>query len=290
MFLRSISSQIRDLNRMVDLEINPVTPLIGAEIKNIDLRNTLNKEEISKIRGAFLKHSVLFFRDQDLSIDQQKTFGKYFGDLHIHPARDRNGIEGHPEILYINAGPDTSRVNGDDWHSDVSCDEKPPMGSILRIFEVPSSGGDTLFASMYAAYDALSISMKKFLEPLTAIHDGGPNYIDRAKRAGIYKPEKVFPSNSHPVIRTHPETNKKSIYVNKIFTQSINGIPKDESKAILEFLFQHIAKPTFQCRFKWEKDSIAFWDNRCALHHAMWDYYPEVRRGYRVTIAGDKPL
>ena len=275
---------------MVNLEINPVTPLIGAEIKNIDLRNTLNEEEISKIRSAFLKHSVLFFRDQDLSIDQQKTFGKYFGDLHIHPARDRNGIEGHPEILYINAGPDTSRVNGDDWHSDVSCDEKPPMGSILRIFEVPSSGGDTLFASMYAAYDALSISMKKFLEPLTAIHDGGPNYIDRAKRAGIYKPEKVFPSNSHPVIRTHPETNKKSIYVNKIFTQSINGIPKDESKAILEFLFQHIAKPTFQCRFKWQKDSIAFWDNRCALHHAMWDYYPEIRRGYRVTIAGDKPF
>ena len=275
---------------MVNLEINPVTPFIGAEIKNIDLRKTLHEEEISKIRGAFLKHSVLFFRDQDLSIDQQKTFGKYFGDLHIHPARDRNGIEGHPEILYINAGPDTSRVNGDDWHSDVSCDEKPPMGSILRIFEVPSSGGDTLFASMYAAYDALSSSMKKFLEPLTAIHDGGPNYIDRAKRAGIYKPEKVFPSNSHPVIGTHPETNKKSIYVNRIFTQSINGIPKDESKAILEFLFQHIAKPTFQCRFKWEKDSIAFWDNRCALHHAMWDYYPEVRRGYRVTIAGDKPL
>ena len=290
MFLGSISSEIRDLNRMVDLEINPVTPLIGAEIKNIDLRNTLNKEEISKIRGAFLKHSVLFFRDQDLSIDQQKAFGKYFGDLHIHPARDRNGIEGHPEILYINAGPDTSRVNGDDWHSDVSCDEKPPMGSILRIFEVPSSGGDTLFASMYAAYDALSSSMKNFLEPLTATHDGGPNYIDRAKRAGIYKPEKVFPSNSHPVIRTHPETNKKSIYVNKIFTQSIDGIPRDESKAILEFLFQHIAKPAFQCRFKWEKDSIAFWDNRCALHHAMWDYYPEVRRGYRVTIAGDKPL
>ena len=107
---------------MVNLEINPVTPLIGAEIKNIDLRNTLNEEEISTIRDAFLKHSVLFFRDQDLSIDQQKTFGKYFGDLHIHPARDRNGIEGHPEILYINAGPDTSRVNGDYWHSDVSCD------------------------------------------------------------------------------------------------------------------------------------------------------------------------
>lgn len=275
---------------MSDLEIIPITPLIGAEIKNIDLKNNLTEVNVKQIRSAFLNHSVLFFRDQKLSIDEQKVFGKYFGDLHIHPARDRNGIEGHPEILYINAGPDTSRVNGDDWHSDVSCDQEPPMGSILRIFEAPNNGGDTLFASMYAAYDALSEPMKRFLDPLTAVHDGGPNYIDRAKRAGIYKPDKVFPANSHPIIRTHPETGKKAIYVNKIFTQTIDSVSKDESKAILEFLFQHIAKPAFQCRFKWEENSIAFWDNRCALHHAMWDYYPEVRRGYRVTIKGNKPF
>jgi taurine dioxygenase len=275
---------------MPDLEIIPITPLIGAEIKNIDLKDNLTEVSVKKLRSAFLEHSVLFFRDQNLSIDEQKIFGKYFGDLHIHPARDRNGIEGHPEILYINAGPDTSRVNGDDWHSDVSCDQEPPMGSILRIFETPNNGGDTLFSSMYAAYEALSEPMKRFLDPLTAVHDGGPNYIDRAKRAGIYKPDKVFPANSHPIIRTHPETRKKAIYVNKIFTQTIDSISKDESKAILEFLFQHIAKPAFQCRFKWEKNSIAFWDNRCALHHAMWDYYPEVRRGYRVTIKGNKPF
>ena len=275
---------------MPDLEIIPITPLIGAEIKNIDLKDNLTEVSVKKLRSAFLEHSVLFFRDQNLSIDEQKIFGKYFGDLHIHPARDRNGIEGHPEILYINAGPDTSRVNGDDWHSDVSCDQAPPMGSILRIFETPNNGGDTLFSSMYAAYEALSEPMKRFLDPLTAVHDGGPNYIDRAKRAGIYKPDKVFPANSHPIIRTHPETRKKAIYVNKIFTQTIDSVSKDESKAILEFLFQHIAKPAFQCRFKWEKNSIAFWDNRCALHHAMWDYYPEVRRGYRVTIKGNKPF
>ena len=275
---------------MPDLEIIPITPLIGAEIKNIDLKDNLTEVSVKKLRSAFLEHSVLFFRDQNLSIDEQKIFGKYFGDLHIHPARDRNGIEGHPEILYINAGPDTSRVNGDDWHSDVSCDQEPPMGSILRIFETPNNGGDTLFSSMYAAYEALSEPMKRFLDPLTAVHDGGPNYIDRAKRAGVYKPDKVFPANSHPIIRTHPETRKKAIYVNKIFTQTIDSVSKDESKAILEFLFQHIAKPAFQCRFKWEKNSIAFWDNRCALHHAMWDYYPEVRRGYRVTIKGNKPF
>ena len=186
-------------------------------------------------------------------------------------------------------GPIHQGVNGDEWHSDVSCDEEPPLGSILRLFEVPSNGGDTLFASMYAAYDALSEAMKELLGKLSAMHDGGPNYIDRAKRAGIYDPTKVFPANPHPIIRTHPETGRKAIFVNKIFTQYIVDMPKDESRAILDFLFQHIAKPNFQCRFKWEKDSVAFWDNRCALHHAMWDYYPETRRGYRVTIKGDKP-
>ena len=272
------------------LEITPVTPLIGAEISGIDLSKPLSGNELGAVRQALLNHLVLFFREQDMTVEEQKDFGRQFGDLHIHPARDRNGLDGHPEILYINAGPDTSRVNGDEWHSDVSCDPEPPMGSILRLFEVPPAGGDTLFANMYAAYDALSDAMKDFLGGLTAIHDGGPNYIDRAKRAGIYKPDKVFPANEHPVIRTHPETGQKSIYVNRIFTQSIVGLSRDESRAVLDFLFQHIAKPDFQCRFRWEKDSVAFWDNRCTLHHAMWDYYPNIRRGYRVTIKGDRPV
>ena len=273
------------------LDIKPVTPLIGAEISGVDLSKPLSDNELGVVKQALRDHLVIFFRDQDMTVDQQKDFGRQFGDLHIHPARDRNGLEGHPEILHINNGPHSSRVNGDEWHSDVSCDAEPPMGSILRLFEIPpSGGGDTLFASMYAAYAALSEPMKQLLGGLSAVHDGGPNYIDRAKRAGIYDPTKVFPANEHPVIRTHPETGKKAIYVNKIFTQHIVGLPKDESRAILDFLFQHIAKPNFQCRFKWEEHSVAFWDNRCALHHAMWDYYPEIRRGYRVTIKGDKPV
>ena len=274
----------------MDLEIRPVTPQIGAEISGIDLTRPLSDNERGVVRQALLDHLVLFFRDQDLTIEQHKAFGRQFGDLHIHPARDRNGIEGHPEILYLNAGPDTTRVNGDEWHSDVSCDAEPPMGSILRLFEVPSSGGDTLFASMYAAYEALSAPVQQFLEGLTAMHDGGPNYIDRARRAGIYKPDKVFPANPHPVIRTHPETGRKAIFVNRIFTQHIVGLSRDESRAVLDFLFQHIARPDFQCRFRWHPHSVAFWDNRCALHHAMWDYYPERRRGYRVTIKGDRPV
>ena len=272
------------------ISIVPVTPLIGAEVSGIDLARPLSDNELGLVRQALLDHLVLFFRGQDLTIEQHKAFGRLFGELHIHPARDRNGIEGHPEILHVKAGPESTRVNGDDWHSDVSCDAEPPMGSILRLFEVPPSGGDTLFANMYAAHDALSAPMQAFLSGLTAVHDGGPNYVDRARRAGIYKPDKVFPAHEHPVVRTHPETGRKALFVNRIFTQSIVGVTREESRAILDFLFQHIARPDFQCRFRWEKDSIAFWDNRCTLHHAMWDYYPEVRQGYRVTIKGDRPV
>ena len=272
------------------ISIIPVTPLIGAEVAGVDLARPLSDNELGLVRQALLDHLVLFFRGQDLTIEQHKAFGRLFGELHIHPARDRNGIEGHPEILHVKAGPESTRVNGDDWHSDVSCDAEPPMGSILRLFEVPPSGGDTLFANMYAAHDALSAPMQAFLSGLTAVHDGGPNYIDRARRAGIYKPDKVFPAHEHPVVRTHPETGRKALFVNRIFTQSIVGVTREESRAILDFLFQHIARPDFQCRFRWEKDSVAFWDNRCTLHHAMWDYYPEVRQGYRVTIKGDRPV
>ena len=272
------------------ISIVPVTPLIGAEVSGVDLARPLSDNELGLVRQALLDHLVLFFRGQDLTIEQHKAFGRLFGELHIHPARDRNGIEGHPEILHVKAGPESTRVNGDDWHSDVSCDAEPPMGSILRLFEVPPSGGDTLFANMYAAHDALSAPMQAFLSGLTAVHDGGPNYVDRARRAGIYKPDKVFPAHEHPVVRTHPETGRKALFVNRIFTQSIVGVTREESRAILDFLFQHIARPDFQCRFRWEKDSVAFWDNRCTLHHAMWDYYPEVRQGYRVTIKGDRPV
>ena len=272
------------------ISIVPVTPLIGAEVSGVDLARPLSDNELGLVRQALLDHLVLFFRGQELTIEQHKAFGRLFGELHIHPARDRNGIEGHPEILHVKAGPESTRVNGDEWHSDVSCDAEPPMGSILRLFEVPPSGGDTLFANMYAAHDALSAPMQAFLSGLTAVHDGGPNYIDRARRAGIYKPDKVFPAHEHPVVRTHPETGRKALFVNRIFTQSIVGVTREESRAILDFLFQHIARPDFQCRFRWEKDSVAFWDNRCTLHHAMWDYYPEVRQGYRVTIKGDRPV
>ncbi|NKC11276.1 MAG: taurine dioxygenase [Gammaproteobacteria bacterium] len=272
-------------------EVTPLTPMIGAEVSGADL-GQLSGAEFAQIEQAFLDHLVLFFRDQDLSVEQHMAFGQRFGPLHIHPAandyRKYAGLP--PEILRIHADENTIWTAGDKWHTDVSCDPQPPSISILQLETVPPTGGDTLFANMYAAYEALSEPMKSMLAGLTATHDGGPNYRDRAQKAGVDVSQKTYPRASHPVIRTHPLTGRKTIYVNATFTTHIDGIPQDESDALLGFLFNHIAKPNFQCRFKWQRNSVAMWDNRCALHHAMWDYYPQVRSGRRVTVTGDRPF
>jgi taurine dioxygenase len=270
------------------ITVTPVTPRIGAEVEGIDLAQPLSEQTVDELQQALLEHLVLFFRQQELDFEQHKRFGSYFGDLHIHP--NVKGPEGHPEILRIHADANTKRIAGDKWHSDVSCEPEPPMGSILRLYTVPASGGDTLFASMYAAYEALSQPMQAFLSGLTAIHDGAPNYADRNRLAGVDNSGKMFPRAEHPVVRTHPVTKKKALFVNPAFTTEIVGVTKAESDTLLKFLFEHITNPAFHCRFKWQPNSIAFWDNRSAQHHAMWDYYPQVRSGYRVTIKGDKPF
>ncbi|MGB7298153.1 MAG: TauD/TfdA family dioxygenase [Burkholderiaceae bacterium] len=272
------------------IEVQPLTPLIGATISGVNL-SRVDEPTFEQIKTAFLKHLVVFFRDQDISLEEHIAFGRRFGDLHVHPAngdyQDTKNLP--PEILRIHADETTKRTAGDKWHSDVSCDPEPPAASILRLTTLPPQGGDTLFANMYAAYDALSSSMKKMLEGLTATHDGGPNYRDRARRNGIDMSHKQYPRNSHPIVRTHPETGRKALYVNCVFTQSIDDIPEDESDAILNFLYQHSCKAMFQCRFQWKVNSVAMWDNRCAMHHAIWDYYPQVRTGQRVTVKGDRP-
>ena len=165
------------------------------------------------------------------------------------------------------------------------------MLSILRLHTLPpDGGGDTLFSSMYAAYETLSGAMQTYLADLTAIHDGGPNYRDRNRRVGYDDSDRVYPRAEHPVIRTHPRTGRKGIYVNSVFTMELCGVPKDEGDAILAFLYAHIAKPQFQCRFRWRENSVAMWDNRCVQHLAMWDYFPETRSGLRITVKGDRPV
>ena len=271
----------------MSMEIQPLTPTIGAEIHGVDLTRSLEDFERDAMAAALADHGVLFFRDQDISVEEQKALGRSFGELVVHP--NDPGLEGHPEVMIIHADETSKRVAGAIWHSDVSCTPEPPLGSILRLFSVPASGGDTLFASMEAAYEGLSDRMKALLAGLTAVHDGGPYYRDVNRRIGRDDGGRSYPSAEHPVIRTHPVSGRKSLFVNEMFTTHLVGLPRAESDAVLGFLFQHVKNPLFQCRFRWAPHSIAFWDNRCTQHFAVWDYFPETRSGYRVTIRGERP-
>jgi taurine dioxygenase len=241
---------------------------------------------MDEIHRALAENCVIFFRDQRLTAEQHLAFGRNFGELHVHPAAPH--APGHQELMIIHADKNSPRANGEGWHSDVSCDVAPPMGSILYIKQTPPKGGDTLFASMYAAYEALSDRMKAYLDGMTALHDGEDAYRGTYKNLGI-EDKPAYPRAEHPVIRTHPVTGKKALYVNRGFTKRLIGVPRDESHAILHYLYEHAENPLFQCRFRWQPNSIAFWDNRCVQHRAMWDYWPHTRSGFRVTVAGDKP-
>jgi len=230
---------------------------------------------------------VIFLRDQAITPAQQLEFGRRFGALHLHPAAPHE--PGHPELMIIRTDADATRANGEGWHTDVSCDAEPPMGSILYIKECPPHGGDTLFASMYAAYEALSDRMKAYLDGMTAMHDGEPAYRGLYANLGVAD-KASYPRAEHPVVRTHPDTGRKALYVNAGFTTRLLGVPSDESAGVLRYLFQHMENPLFQCRFRWRPGSLAFWDNRCTQHRAMWDYWPHRRYGNRVTIKGERPV
>jgi taurine dioxygenase len=266
------------------LDIRPLTPALGAEIFGIDLAATLSRPDLDAIRRALLVHQVVFFRDQHLSFEQHLRLARCFGSLHVHPLAPANHPD-HPELLRIHADETSERVAGESWHTDVSCEEEPPMGSILYLTEVPPTGGDTLFASMYAAYDALSRPMQQFLEGLTAVHDG-------AKVWSSYglAPSRPFARNEHPIVAVHPETGRKLLFVNRVFTSHVPALAAKESDALLELLYRHIENPRFMCRFRWQPNSVAFWDNRCTQHQAIFDYFPARRSGYRATIHGTRPL
>jgi taurine dioxygenase len=268
------------------IQVEKLTPLIGAEVRGVDLSLPLDERTFKEIHEALIDNQVIFFRDQHLTVEQHTAFGRLFGDLVVHPAAPAL-VDGHPEILVIHADERSKHVAGEEWHTDVSCDPTPPMGSILYMHELPPVGGDTLFASMYAAYDALSEPMKRLLEPLTAMHEGEHVYRGRY---GMDETGKVYPKAEHPVVRTHPVSGRKALYVNRGFTTRIVQLKRHESDAVLQLLYRHIETPEFQCRFRWRVNSVAFWDNRCVQHHAMWDYYPQRRHGHRVTIKGDRPV
>jgi taurine dioxygenase len=268
------------------IEMCKSTPCIGAEIFGIDLGKPLSHQQFQEVHDALMDRLVLFFRDQKLTVEEHKAFGNRFGKLHVHPAAPAV-IADHPEIFAVQANEKSTHVAGEDWHSDVSCDAEPPMGSILYLTEVPpDGGGDTLFANMYMAYETLSEPIKKLLAGMRAVHDGERYYRGRY---AVNDAGKTYPNAEHPVVRTHPVTQRKCLFVNRVFTMRIASLSKAESDAILEMLYRHVETPEFCVRFRWRPNSIAFWDNRCTQHHALWDYYPYRRYGHRVTICGDKP-
>jgi len=258
------------------ITVTPWSPAVGAEIGNIDLTRPLSDLELTELKRAFTDHLVLFFRDQKISFADHARLAEYFGSIGQHVGRKTNSqTTDDPRVRKFHADGDTPRVSGNVWHTDQSCAPIPPLASILYLHTVPpDGGGDTGFASMYAAYEGLSDRMKTYLEGLTAVHDGAHVFGEGTPRA------------VHPVIARHPDSGRKLIYVNSSFTTRINELSRQESDAILRFLHEHCIRPEWTTRFRWEPHSIAFWDNRCAQHRAIADYLPHVRSGYRVQIEG----
>jgi taurine dioxygenase len=267
------------------IEVKTLTPHIGAEISGIDLALPLSNEQFSEVYQAWLDWKVLVFRDQRIDREQHKAFARRFGRLHTHPMQHSYG--GDPEILKVKTTKDSRYTAGDGWHTDVTCDEIPPLGSMLYVTETPEcGGGDTLFADMYLAYELLSDTMKQMLQGLTAVHDGAIPYTGGY---GVAPPSgQQYPRNEHPVVVAHPETGRKLLYVNSGFTSHIKGVSPWESRMLLSGLNNFIATtPRLTCRVQWRPNTLTFWDNRCTQHHAVWDYYPHSRYGERVSILGD---
>jgi taurine dioxygenase len=272
------------------LTFSPLTPTIGVEVAGLDLARPLAAGVQSALRAALLDYKVLFFREQAISTEQHLSFARAFGELEIHPFAPSKA--GYPEVLAITHDAD-NRGRENTWHSDVTWREIPSLGSVLRAVEIPPVGGDTLFADMYAAYDGLADEIKAEIDGAQALHDFA--YFRRGlRRAGKSEAEieafnAAYPCVLHPVVRTHPETGRRALYVNAAFTQHIEGIDRDRSDALLKHLYAQAAIPEYQCRFRWSANAIAFWDNRSSQHYAVSDYWPAVRRMERVTIIGDRP-
>lgn len=267
-----------------NITVSPLTPAIGAEIGNIDLRQ-VSSDEIADIRAALLEYKVVFFRDQTLTQAEHISFAREFGDLEIHPATPKS--QSNPEVLHIAHGPE-SKGKENFWHSDVTWREKPSLGSILKAVEVPAVGGDTLFANMVMAYELLPDDIKEAITGQVAVHDIARVFAGRLNKSAEELRER-YPPMEHPVVRTHPETGESVLYVNSAFTSHIKDMEEGDSARLLRKLYRTAANPEIQCRFRWQPGSLAFWDNRASQHFASSDYFPQVRKMERVTIAGDRP-
>jgi taurine dioxygenase len=265
------------------ISVTAMTPHIGGLVGNIDLTKPLDNRQVHDLHSALMAHQVLFFRDQHLTHENQIALGRHFGKLHVSVGGDGTNskqLGDFPEVRALHFDANSESVSGlETWHTDQSCMETPPMGTCLYLHTVPpNGGGDTLFASMYAAYEALSPAMKRYLQGMTAVHDGARAFRRTASNN--------LPQAEHPVIAKHPVTGRRLLFVNPIFTDHLVGVDREESDAILTYLYRHCGNPAFNVRFHWQPHSVALWDNRCTHHLALWDYYPNTRSGFRIQIEG----
>ena len=281
------------------MKIHPLSKACGAEVSEIDLARPLAPDAIDSLHRALGENGILLFRDAKLAPEQHIAFSRQFGPLESHVVGDFN-LPRHPEIFVVSNVKEEGKLKGavyagQYWHSDLSYMKKPSMGSLLLCREMPEIGGDTMWANMYLAYESLSDVMQNFLGGLRAIHDYShayDTYFAHLKERPPLTPEQraKTPPVEHPMIRTHPVTKRKALYVNPGFTTGIAGMPRDESQPILDFLFRHATRAEFIYRHKWRVNDMVFWDNRCTMHYALSDYDFSVRRHmHRTTVAGDIP-
>jgi len=274
------------------MKIRKIAGALGAEISEIDLRSKLDTSQAAAVRQALLDHQVIFLRDQDLTQQQFLDFASAMGTPIEYPFV--KGLEGFPQIIEVKKLENERSNFGGIWHSDTTYLEEPPMGSMLLARELPPYGGDTMFANQYLAYEALSDTMKRLLDGLQGISTSAKADVSRTREDRIKSDGKQGASQDyvaeHPIVRTHPETGRKALYVNVAHTAGIKGMSDKESASLLSFLFEHQVKPEFTCRFAWSPNAIAFWDNRCAMHNPVNDYHGFRRVMHRITLKGDRPV
>lgn len=292
-----VSQHLFKVEQVEGLTFTPAGPLLGAEVTGLDLRRELDPGVVATLRGALNRYKVLFFRDQDISHEDHIRFGRYFGELEGHPVTAT--VPGHPEILHIEAW-DGLKVNdrtlpilrpGNKWHTDVTFREKPSFAGILRARTLPPLGGDTLFADTAAIYADLPPDVKERIGRLRAEHDILQSFGYRVDAAERERLSALFPPRAHPVVRTHPETGEKHLFVNHVFTTRILGLDEDDGRQLLAWLLERVKAPEYHLRFRWSPNAIAFWDNRATQHYGVLDYWPHQRVVERVTVAGnDRPF
>ncbi len=273
------------------IEVRPISGALGAEIDGVDLSRDLSDAEVAEVRQAWLDNLVVFFRDQTMTPAQQVALAERFGEPIEYPFIQ--GLPGFPVITPVVKLANETINFGGLWHTDTTYQQRPPMASMLYALELPPCGGDTLFANCYLAYETLSDGMKAMLDPLTGVYSSHKGRVvdTRAPRAGDSPKENASVARvaEHPVIRVHPETGRKALYISFAHTTCFKGWTEAESKPVLDYLFEHQTRPEFTCRFRWDVGSVALWDNRCALHNPINDYHGHKRVLHRVTFAGDAP-